>query len=242
MEKVNGSMLKPAIAEARVIPNGVDLGVFKPQDKRRARADLRLPDEAHIVVFAAHGGSANLWKDYPTIEAAAIQASQMVGRQTIVLVIGGRSGFQEWGNLQQRYLPHVSDRSELAKYLAAADVCVHAVRADNFSLWLSESLACGTPVVSVRVGGIPEIVQNGVTGLLVDPGDVASFSQALVALLQNDELRNTMGKAASEYAALHLGLNRMVDDYRRWYEEILSRWRPSSNMSEQPTLPRETEN
>jgi len=113
------------------------------------------------------------------------------------------------------------DRYLLAQYLAAADISVHAVKADNFSLWLSESLACGTPPVTVRVGGIPEVVQDGVTGLVVDPGDAAAFGRALVALLSDDELRVTMSKAGAAYASAHLGSARMVDDYRRLYREIL---------------------
>jgi glycosyltransferase involved in cell wall biosynthesis len=86
---------------------------------------------------------------------------------------------------------------------------------------LSESLACGTPPVTVRVGGIPEVVQDGVTGLVVDPGDAAAFGRALVALLSDDELRVTMSKAGAAYASAHLGSARMVDDYRRLYREIL---------------------
>lgn len=223
MDKVEASILAPAITETRVIPNGVDLGVFKPQDQRTARAVLGLPDDAHVLVFAAHSGRTNRWKDFPTIEAAAIQACRMLDRQVILVVIGGRSGSQDVGGLRLQYVPHLSDRDALAAYLAAADVCVHAAHAETFSLWLSESLACGTPAVSVRTGGIPEVVKDGVTGLLVDPGDAESFARALVALLQNDELRSRMGAAASEYAVSHLGLDRMVDDYRYWYQELLAR-------------------
>jgi glycosyltransferase involved in cell wall biosynthesis len=223
MEKVEASMLAPAIAEARVIPNGVDLGVFKPRDKRKARAVLGLPDGAHVLVFAAHGGRTNPWKDFSTIEAAAVHACQMLDRQVILVVIGGLPGSEELGSLRIHYVPHLSDRDVLASYLAAADVCVHAANADNFSLWLSESLACGTPAVSVRIGGIPEVVKDGVTGLVVDRGDVSAFARALVTLLRDDELRTSMGKAASEYAIRHLSLDRMIGDYRCWYRELMDR-------------------
>ncbi|MBN1460293.1 MAG: glycosyltransferase [Armatimonadetes bacterium] len=223
MEKVEASILAPAVAEARVIPNGIDREVFRPQDKGAARRALHLPDDARILVFAAHGGSTGRWKDFATIETAALEASRALGGDVILVAIGGRSGSENRGNLRLHYIPHVTDRERLARYLVAADACVHAVHADNFPLWVCEALACGTPVVSVRVGGIPEVVQDGVTGLLVGPQDVASFSRALVTLLGNDELRNRMGEAASEYAARHLGRDRMVEDYRHWYEEILSR-------------------
>lgn len=221
MDRVEASILAPAVAEARVIPNGVDLEVFKPRDKRRARAVLGLPHGAHVLVFAAHGGRTNPWKDFATIEAAAIQASQMLDHELILVVIGGRSGSEDLGSLRLHYVSHLSDRDLLARYLAAADVCVHAARAESFSLWLGESLACGTPAVSVRIGGIPEVVKDGVTGLVVGPGDVPAFAHAVVTLLQDDRLRTSMGKAAHEYATRNLSLKRMVDTYRDWYHELV---------------------
>jgi len=225
MDRVNASVLAPAIVDARVIPNGVDLQVFKPQDKKKARAALQLPADAHVLVFAAHGGRANVWKDFSTIESAAIQACRTLHGQVILLVIGGGCGSEIQGDLRVNYVPYVAEPTVLAQYLAAADVCVHAAHAENFPLGLCESLACGTPVVSVRVGGVPEVVENGATGLLVHRGDASSFAGALVTLLQDDALRGRMGKAGSDHATRHLGLDRMVGDYRRWYQEILSRGR-----------------
>lgn len=222
MDRVKASMLAPAIVEARVIPNGIDLEMFRPQNKQKARAALQLPADAHVLVFGAHGGRTNPWKDFSTIEAAALQACRALRRRVVLVVIGGRSGAENQGDLRLHYVPYVAERRVLAEYLAAADVCVHAARAETFGLWVCESLGCGTPPVSVRVGAIPEIVKDGVTGLLVDPGDASSFARALVALLQNDALRDRMGKAATEYAARHFGLDRMVGEYRRWYQEILS--------------------
>ena len=223
MGKVPPSILGPAVAEARVIPNGVDLEVFRPQDKRSARAALGIAGDARVLIFAANGGARNPWKDFSTIREAAIQASQSLGREIVLLVIGGQPGDGQIGNVRLRSVGEVSDRRLLARYVAAADVSVHAVKADNFSLWLSESLACGTPPVTVRVGGIPEVVQDGVTGLVVEPGDPAAFGRALVALLSDDQLRGRMSKAGSAHASSHLGLARMVDDYRRLYHEILDR-------------------
>ena len=205
--------------------------MFKPQDKLTARADLHLPTESHIMVFAAHGGRTNPWKDFSTIESAAMQACGVLEGDVILVVIGGRSGSENAGILRLQYVPHLADRRALAKYLAAADVCVHAARVENFSLSLCESLACGTPVVSVRSGGTGEVVQDGVTGVLVAPGDAASLARALVGLLQDAELRESMGKAAAAHAARCFGLDRMVDDYRRWYHEIRAARQASSYYS-----------
>jgi glycosyltransferase involved in cell wall biosynthesis len=223
MDKVQSSILGPAVVEARVIPHGIDLEVFRPHDKRSARAALGIADDAGVMVFAANGGARNPWKDFSTIRAAALDAAQTLGRELTLFVIGGEPGDERLGNLWLRSVGEVLDRRLLAQYLAAADVSVHSAKAETFSLWLGESLACGTPPVTVRVGGIPEVVQDGVTGFVVEPGDSAAFGRALVALLSDDQLRSRMSKAGSVHALSHLGLARMVDDYRGLYREILDR-------------------
>ncbi len=223
MDKVQASILGPAVVGARVIPHGVDLEVFRPHSKRLARAALGITDDAAVLVFAANGGARNPWKDFSTIRAAALDAAQTLGRELTLFVVGGELGDERSGNLWLRSVGEVLDRELLARYLAAADVSVHSAKAETFSLWLAESLACGTPPVTVRVGGIPEVVQDGVTGLVVEPGDPAAFGRALVALLRDDQLRTRLSKAGSAFALSHLGMARMVDDYRRLYREILDR-------------------
>ncbi|HVX31203.1 MAG TPA: glycosyltransferase, partial [Nitrolancea sp.] len=67
MRKVEQSILAPAVAEARVIPNGVDLSIFRPGDRQAARAELGIPQDAHVLVFAANVIRDNVWKDYRTL-------------------------------------------------------------------------------------------------------------------------------------------------------------------------------
>ncbi len=223
MDKVQSSILGPAVVDARVIPHGIDLEVFRPHDKPSARAALGIAADARVLVFAANGGARNPWKDFSTIRDAALYAAQTVSSELTLFVIGGERGDERAGNLRLISVGEILDRGLLAQYLAAADVSVHSARAETFSLWLGESLACGTPPVTVRVGGIPEVVQDDITGLVVEPGDSAAFGRALVALLRDDQLRTRLSKAGSEFASSHLGQERMIDDYRRLYREILDR-------------------
>ena len=80
-------------------------------------------------------------------------------------------------------------------------------------------------MVATAVGGIPEQIEDGRTGFLVPPGDPQSMAQVVGALLSNPPLLEQLGKAAAEEAQKRFALNRMVDDYLRWYEEILERER-----------------
>ena len=81
-----------------------------------------------------------------------------------------------------------------------------------------EAMGYGLPVVSTTVGGIPQLVEHGKTGFLVEPGDTKGFAEAIVTLLKNPELRREMGEAgrarAKEHYSLENHINRLMDVYR----------------------------
>ncbi|MEM4216736.1 MAG: glycosyltransferase [Candidatus Methanomethylicaceae archaeon] len=101
-----------------------------------------------------------------------------------------------------------------------------------------EALACGTPVVTTAVGGIPEQVKSlehrarskehrvwgpeEATGILVQKGDAGGMAEAIVALLADDALRMQLGRNAAEDAQKRFDLSRQVETYLSWYEEILA--------------------
>jgi glycosyltransferase involved in cell wall biosynthesis len=92
-------------------------------------------------------------------------------------------------------------RAEALGALAAADVAVLPSAWENFPHAAVEALALGTPVVATRVGGVPEIVIDGVNGLLVEPNDAAAFAAALARMLDDDALRARLAAAAAPSVA-----------------------------------------
>src|SRR5919198_1169298 len=89
MRKVEDSMLATGIVERRVIPNGVDLAVFRPSDGRASRAALGISDEALVILFAATAIRRNMWKDYATVQEAVGRASEALsGRPVVFLALG----------------------------------------------------------------------------------------------------------------------------------------------------------
>jgi glycosyltransferase involved in cell wall biosynthesis len=250
MDKVQRSILAAGIVDAKVIPNGVDLTVFRPQDRAAARAALGLPQDAAVLLFAANGIRRNAYKDYQTLrEGFARLARDAKDRELALLAVGEDAEPESVGDAVIRFVPFVSSAVEMSRYYSAADVYVHAALADTFPTTVLEALACGTPVVATAVGGIPEQVKNfllpgaisgsagygcgatacgeaNATGVLVAPRDAEGLSAALTALLQRggdrESLRRRLGENAAADARRRFDSGEQCEQYLRWYREILS--------------------
>jgi glycosyltransferase involved in cell wall biosynthesis len=221
MDKVRQSILAPAILESRVIHNGVDRRVFCPGDRKAARDRLGLPTEPLMLLTAATALRANVWKDYATLEKAVRLLSASEPERAIILVgLGSDSPVQRQGRLEIRFVPFVTDPREVAAYHQAADVFVHAARADTFPTAVLEALSSGRPVVASAIGGIPEQIVSGKTGLLAPPGDAVALAAALGTLAGDAELRRAMGAAAAADAAVRFDEREMFRQYCQWYEDI----------------------
>jgi glycosyltransferase involved in cell wall biosynthesis len=198
MDMVERSVLAGAAVRGEVIPNGVDLTMFAPGDRLEARSALGVAPDAKLVVFAAQGGPANRFKDYPTLAAALERLPDIEG-----VALGE---------------PPVPP-TEVACWLRAADLYVHPSRADTFPSGVLEALAVGTPVVASAVGGIPEQLSEE-TGVLVEPGDAAGLAAAIERLLADGELRARMSAAATADARTRFSLDRQLDAYLALYDRL----------------------
>ncbi|MBI4445108.1 MAG: glycosyltransferase [Acidobacteria bacterium] len=205
------------------IPNGIETEIFKPLDRDECRALLGLPTTKRILLFA----TAQL-KDQRKGGDLLLRALQMLPlrllRETLLLRFGAKPQAAPTGlNMKTVDLGYLSyDRLKAMAY-SAADVFVFPTRADNMPLVIQESLSCGTPVVSFRVGGVPEMVRHGQTGLLADPEDATGLAEQIQILLENRELREEMGAqgrmvAVQEYP-MHLCVERHLQLYRQLVDD-----------------------
>ena len=241
MQKVEQSILAPAIVEARVIPNGVDLSVFHPGDKLAARISLGIPREARILLCAAGDLRRSVWKDYQTLETAVAIASERLPEQNIrFIALGEDAPPIKIGRAEIFFIPYLKTPESVAQYYRASDIYFHASKADTLPNTVLEASACSTPVIATAVGGIPEQVKglriltcrshnsdlnrygiDEATGMLVPQGNAEEMAAGIVALLTDEALRRKLGENAAKSARYRFDLNRQVDDYLEWYEEIL---------------------
>jgi glycosyltransferase involved in cell wall biosynthesis len=222
MDRVKASMVAPAIIESRVIPNGVDLSVFQPADQKAARASLNIPPDARVVLFVAAEAAGNPYKDYATLKNAIDRVAAALPAAEILFVVLGDSGRSSSSTF--RFVPFEADAQAVARYYQAADIYVHAAKADTFPNTILEAMACGTPVVATAVGGIPEQIADGHDGFLVAPGASVEMSEAILKLLQDEAIRRSLGANAAKKARMEFGAERMVEQYLNWYLEVVPRW------------------
>jgi glycosyltransferase involved in cell wall biosynthesis len=223
MRRVESSILAAGIREARVIPNGVDLSLFHPGDRRAARASLGLPQDAVVLVTTGVKIQDNRWKDFQMLrEGLASLTERWQGPPVHLLALGTEGGDQRAGRASLRFVPYEEDLSVLATYYRAADAYVHAARADTFPTAVLEALACGIPVVATGVGGIPEQVEERRSGFLVPPGDGRALAERLEAVLSDADLRARLGRDGAERARRHFSLEGCVTAYLDWYVDLVA--------------------
>jgi glycosyltransferase involved in cell wall biosynthesis len=238
MEQVEQSILRPAVVDARVIPNGVDRSIFRPEDKTAARHALGLPLKADILLFAAKGIRDNRWKDFPTLrQALNTLARRSTDRRLVFVALGEAAPAERIGDTELRFVKFQQDARTVARHYQAADLYVHAARVDTFPNTILEALACGVPVVATAVGGIPEQIRslaNGTTtkglpngydaenatGALVPAGDAEALALQIGRLLDDDVLRMRLADNAARDAADRFDHIDQADAYIDWFRAI----------------------
>ena len=120
-----------------------------------------------------------------------------------------------------RFVGNPVNRRERARVFAAADVFVSSSLMETYGLTLIEAMACGTPVVAFRVGGIPEAAPDGQGAIICDRQDSAALLEAVTTLRDSKHLRETLGNAGHEMVHTRNGLRSFAQAFMRLYEECV---------------------
>jgi D-inositol-3-phosphate glycosyltransferase len=188
-----------------VIPCGVDIDLFKPIDKSVSRAKIGISTEK----IALYVGRIDPLKGLEILLRAV--ALLDAGKDLSLIVVGGeladdpemmrlQSIVKELGIQEHVVFTGSVEQEQLPFYYNAADVCVVPSYYESFGLVALESMACGTPVIASRVGGLPSIVKNGHTGYLVQWRCPEPFADRLEIVLNNHSIRTAMKKSARHLA------------------------------------------
>ena len=185
-----------------VIPNPIDTASWQPIDQRLARKLLGLPQDCPLLLFGAMGGSSDPRKGVDLLHAALALLCHEPTLQSLELVVFGQLAPQSPPQLgfPVHYTGHLHDDLSLRALYSAADVMVISSRQDNLPNTGLEAHACGTPIVAFSTGGLPDIIDDRVTGALAEPFEPASLATAIRWLLEDEQRLVKLGVAAREKA------------------------------------------
>jgi glycosyltransferase involved in cell wall biosynthesis len=199
------------------IPNGLDTQVYAPRHRIQSRSKLGIPHEAHVILFLAASVAAKR-KGFSLLAQAL---ASLNGDDNLFLLSIGSGRPVLDSAVPHLHLGSTSDDGHLAEVYSAADVFAIPSLQDNLPNTVMEALACGTPVVGFAVGGIPEMVRNGVTGWVVPPLDVRAFRAGIIQILQNTEGQAAMRVRCREVAVSEYSLEIQAGRYAALYEELV---------------------
>ena len=209
-----------------VVPAGVDTELFRPQNKIEARRALGLT-EKKVILYV---GRLEPLKGVDILIDAFSRLADLA--EARLLIVGGRLGsdrelkrlrsFAEQLGIADRVtFTGAVKQTELPNYYSAADVFALPSYYESFGLVALEAMACGTPVVVSRVGGLKTFVKHGESGYLIPWRCPEPFAQRLDMLLANPGLRNSLG-AAARARALKMSWGVVADEMLGFYSDVTS--------------------
>lgn len=207
--------------QLHVIPNGIDTGRFAPSPsrRRRARAELGIAEDAWVVGTV---GRLSPEKNQRLLIDAI--APMLDPRRHLVIVGDGpeRSRLESCAQATMRpELVHFTGaRDDPEAWLAAFDAFALTSDSEGLPLVLLEAMAVGLPVVATSVGGIPDVVEQGVTGYLVAPGDRSALTAELVRLATRPQRARDAASAARQMVLERHSTDHMVEGYEKLYARV----------------------
>jgi len=210
------------------IYNGAELNKFsKKTDNVGLKKELGLKPKVPIVGIIA--GLRRIKGHKYFLEAASIILKENKNVQFLIVGWHGDDGYpEELKNFTKdmgidRNVIFTGARYDVSEILSISDISVLSSLSEGFSNTILESMAAGKPIVATDVGGNPEAVVNGETGLLVPPGDSGALARAILKLLRNKDLARKMGESGKRRIEGFFTLDRMIEDIETLYDILLGK-------------------
>ena len=209
--------------KVRCVHSAVDTDTYRPEPADRAwlRSEFGLAaDEATIAMaaqFIPRKGHRTLLAALPAVFAAH--------PRTRVLLLGQGP---EWNAIREMVVRagwtdrvlFPGFRPDLARVLPCIDLLVHPAETEGLGVALLQAAGCGVPIVASRTGGIPEVVQPGLNGRLIEPGDAAALAGHMIDLLADGDLRRRFGAAGRQLMLERFSVAAMVKGNREVYADV----------------------
>jgi N-acetyl-alpha-D-glucosaminyl L-malate synthase BshA len=204
-----------------VVHNFVDCNEFRPARNESVRRRFAEPEEKLIV----HVSNFRKVKNIPTV-IDVFDRVRKTCKSKLLLIGDGPEAEAIKRMVEERGIEEIviflGDRESVADILPMGDVFLLPSEHESFGLAALEAMSSGVPPVTSNIGGLHEVIREGETGYLRDPHDADGMSEVVINLLDDDELRSRVGFKARESAKRDFGKDKIVAEYRSFYERLLS--------------------
>ncbi|MGL4400514.1 MAG: glycosyltransferase, partial [Luteolibacter sp.] len=209
-----------------VIPYGLETEIYAVRDKIESRRALELPADGFYFLFGAH--SAHDRRKGLHILTAAIRIARGLPAFRIAmddgrirfLTYGQDSDCGDFEGVPVISLGYIESHEKMALAYASADIFVCPTLEDNLPNTILEALSCGRPVIASDVGGVPDMVKEGVNGRLVPPDDARALAEVLLQVVENADDLAAWGLAARLGIESEHGLQQQAEKYLKLYQEL----------------------
>lgn len=214
--------------EVEVIPNFICPNHYRKTPDAPLRKELA-PNGEKLLVHVSNFRSVKRPADCIDILAKARAAGENV---RLVMVGDGPERSAVMHRAKQEGVKDdtifVGKQANIPDYLGVSDIFLLPSELESFGLAALEAQACEMPVIATRIGGIPEVVNDGESGFLSDVGDVEKMAADTIGLLRDDKLRNAFGTRGRELAVERYSTSKIIPQYIAFYEKVLSKARTAT--------------
>ena len=203
-----------------VIPNFVNCDVFEPADGESRRKEFASDDEKILL----HLSNFRPVKRIPDVVEIFDIVRKQVPSKLLMIGDGPERTTAEWMVRDKGIADRViflGKQNQVQEILNCADVLLLPSDLESFGLAALEGMACGVPAVCSRVGGLPEVLTDGVEGYLVEPRDVKTMAARTLEIVSSPERREKMGMAARQRASTQFCSTKIIPLYEKLYQRVL---------------------
>lgn len=199
-----------------VIPNGIDMSRFLPEDKKLARKHLGIEHDLPTILI----GSQLLNDERKGFDLFMECIEKICSRYALMYFGSGDFNFDKFPDLIVHKLGEIKKDSDLIFAYSAANVFVCPSRQDNLPNTILESMACGTPAVAFRVGGVEDLIEHSKSGWLADPFSLDQLADGIDWVIQHPQYDNLCSEARKRVKD-EFSLDVMIERYMKLYAELI---------------------
>lgn len=219
----------------KTIHQGVDINIFYPRHDNSVRVGLGLSEEDFVVLYVGRlVKPAEMKGTRYLIEAAKELIPEYSNLKLVFVGDGdGRAQNEEWARSIKSNVVFTGYRQDVYSCMSAANVLVLPSLSEGCPVVVLEAGACGIPVIASRVGAVPELIDDGRTGIIIRSRSVSEIKQALVQLMQEPSLGQRMGEQARTRIGKEFTWDVICKKLEGFYQEVISKYEQKNKARKQ---------